>query len=448
MATEAQLYSKCQQSHSEDDLENYILNFPAGEHSLQIVSWWGQVINKNVDDIKEHSKKIETAKDYLDKAKGFRESADASVVNIWNQIVAGLQSKMDSARKELVEQIKAEKGKVGCVKFLARIKQANLEVDDLEAIGISPSDLQYMENFKGVKKLDSEPLEEGKKYVLPAENTEIYFWGLPSSGKTCCLGSMLSQSRTGGYYDSFEGALGADYFQGLSNVFHPNKLCNLVQSTNETSIAYARYNFNHGKFGKRQCCLIDLAGETFKAMRDRLHHKEMSDDKSRCLDVATDFLRDTRNRKLHFFIVPFLEDPTEPVKGTDVCMEEFLHDCMQYLREERVFNNSTDGIYIIVTKTDMMHGVTDAARDTEANDYVKKHYPSLITALNNICKDNGINKHEKQPVKILAFSIGELLTSDICRFDPKGGTRLIDIICDKSKKGGNLVSKILKKIFN
>lgn len=434
MATEAQLYSKCQQSHSEDDLENYILNFPAGEHSLQIVSWWGQVIIKNVDGIKDHSKRIEAAKEYQEKAKAFRDTSDASVVNTWHHIIAELQSKMDLSRKELVEQIKAEKGKVGCAKFLARIKQANLEKEDLNSIGISPSDLLYMESFKGVKNLASEPLEEDKKYVLPAQSSEIYFWGLPSSGKSCCLGSMLSQSRNLGYYDSFEGALGADYFQVLSNVFHPDKLCNLVQSTNETSIAYARYTFNHQKFGKRQCCLIDLAGETFKAMRDRLRHKEMSDDKSRCLDVATDFLRDTRNRKLHFFIVPFLEDPTEPVKGTDVCMEDFLHDCMQYLKEEKVFNNSTDGIYIIVTKTDIMPGVTDANRDAKARDYVIANYPSLYNALTEVCRDNYINKFDNQPVRVLAFSIGELLTSDICRFDPKGGNRLIDIICDKSKK--------------
>ena len=434
MAIESQLYSKCQQSHSEDDLENYILNFPAGEHALQVVSWWGQVINRTVDGINDLSKRIETAKDYQEKAKGFRDSADASDVNIWNQIVAGLQTKIVSARNGLVNQIKAEKGKIGCVKFLARLKSAHLEEDDLKALGISPSDYEYMENFKGVKTLVSEPLEENKKYVLPADNTEIYFWGLPNSGKTCCLGSMLSQSRNLGYYDSFEGTLGADYFEVLSNVFKPGRLCNLVQSTNETSIAYARYTFNHKKYGKRQCCLIDLAGETFKAMRDRKRKKEMSDDKARCLDVATEFLRDTRNRKLHFFIVPYLEDPSENVKGADVCMEDFLHVCMQYLKEYKVFNNSTDGIYIIVTKTDMMPGVTDEERDAKASNYVILNYPSLYNALTEVCKENYINKFDSQPVRILAFSIGELLTSDICRFDPKGGNRLIDIICDKSKK--------------
>lgn len=434
MATEAQLYSKCQQSHSEDDLEHYILNFPAGEHSLQIVSWWGQVIIKNVDGIKDHSKRIEAAKEYQEKAKAFRDTADASVVNTWHHIIAELQSKMDLSRKELVEQIKAEKGKVGCAKFLARIKQANLEKEDLNSIGISPSDLLYMESFKGVRSLASEPLEENRNYVLPDDNTEIYFWGLPNSGKTCCLGSMLSQANNLGYCDSIEGTLGAGYFEELKDVFRPGCLCNLVQSTDETSIAYARCTFNHKVFGKRKCCLIDLAGETFKAIRDRMRTNGMSEARARCLDVATEFLRDTRNRKIHFFIVPYMEDPFEYVKGTNVCMEDFLRVCMQYLRDHKVFNNSTDGIYIIVTKTDIMPGVSNEERDAKATQYVKDKYPSFYNALTDVCKENYINKFDNQPVKVLAFSIGELLTSDICRFDPKGGNRLIDIICDKSKK--------------
>ncbi|MCR5360387.1 MAG: hypothetical protein K6E73_00055 [Bacteroidales bacterium] len=451
MVTEVQLYNKCQQTHSETDLENYILNFPTGEHSLQVVNWWGQVVNKGIDGIKDPCERIESAKDYQKRSKGFRDSADASVVVVWNQIINDIQSKITSARAELVKQMKQIKGRIGCEKFISKLKPAlaHLETEDLTELGISSSDVEYMEKFKGVRNLASEPLEENKKYVLPADNTEVYFWGLPGSGKTCCLGSMLSQSRNLGYYDSFEGTLGADYFEVLSNVFKQDRLCSLVQSTNETSIAYARYTFNHHKkFGKRQCCLIDLAGETFKAMRDRQRHKEMSEDKARCLDVATDFLKDTRNRKLHFFIVPYLEDPSENVKGADVSMEDFLHVCMQYLKVNKVFNNSTDGIYIIVTKTDMMPGVTDEERDAKANEYVRSNFPSLYNALTEVCKDNYINKFESQPVKILAFSIGELLTTDICRFDPKGGTRLIDIVCDKSKKKMGCLMGCLSRIFN
>lgn len=442
MASESQLYLLCQKSHKLDDIENYILTYPSGEHSPLVVSWWGQVIDEELHSEKNNIKKIELTHQYLNKADRFLNMAEDSTANVWNNIISSLQEQCASSKRIVLEQIKQLKGRVACEELLGKIKEAQLTKEELDSIGFSHDVLNYMENeFKGLKSLDSEALEEGKDYPLPLGNTEIYFWGVPRSGKTCCLGAMLSQSRNLGYYESFDGKLGADYFQVLSNVFHPNRLCRLLKSTSETAIAYASYTFNHKKkFGRRQCCLIDLAGETFKAIREREHGKEeqLDDARKLCLKVATSFLKDTRNRKLHFFVVPYLEDPTEPIPGTDVCMEDFLHDCMHYLEKEKVFTSSTDGIYIVVTKTDMMPNVTDAdtdvERDQKAEDYVITNYPSLYNSLERVCKSNNINGLVKKPLKVLAFSIGDLVTSDICRFDPKGGNRLIDIICDKSKK--------------
>lgn len=53
---------------------------------------------------------------------------------------------------------------------------------------------------------------------IPSGYTEVYFWGIPGSGKTCALASILSTAYKLGYLDVATGP-GYEYMTRLKNIF-------------------------------------------------------------------------------------------------------------------------------------------------------------------------------------------------------------------------------------
>jgi len=92
------------------------------------------------------------------------------------------------------------------------IKSGKITKEDLMSIGIPEMIIENLS--KENKKIEigdiPDKIEEGY--------TEIYFWGLPGSGKTCALSAILSTCVEEGVIDTKDG-YGAGYMDRLSNVF-------------------------------------------------------------------------------------------------------------------------------------------------------------------------------------------------------------------------------------
>ena len=379
---------------------------------------------------------------------GFRKN-DSDHGNYWSDLISRISAIAENARIEYVRELKANKGKKTARKYAEMFDESVLQDTDYLNIGLSKEEVDILRNFLGPRKIDIEPLEkeryEKKEYKLPNNCTEIYFWGLPASGKSCCLSAILSTASHEGYCGGYDaGISGNTYFELLTNIFQTDNLCALVSGTNTNSIASASYKMNHPKFGTRRMCLIDLAGETFKSMHKVNNKQDIGDDElSLCLDVTTDYLMDTRNRKLHFFVVPYTEREVADRDGFTT--SQYLQACAQYLDNKKIIKDTTDGIYIVVTKADLM-GCPPDQYSKEADAYIHRKYKSFITSMEKICSNNGIGTSSKR-VEILPFSIGEMVALEACKFNATGAERFIDLLCEKSYKEKSKCRKFIDWLF-
>ena len=465
---ESVLFNKCRESKKTAILEEYINKFPEQDNCIKVRVWYLDAVAAEIESATSIKDKFSIIDQKIKYADYSRNNLLESLLDFWtHDVIETLRKKRESIKEVYVESLKQSCGVMTAKDYAKLFEDDVLEDEDYKQIGITREEVRQLQTLKvETIKADLSPLSSEKNYHLPNGSTEIYFWGMPSSGKTCCLGAMLSYASSVGINvgaSNFEGdstVQGNVYFDALKNVFvNDGSMCPLVSSTNESSIAYSQFEFLHPKFKRRKMCFIDLAGETFKSMYLAAQysgkHSEngqsdgvpLDETKQLCLKVTTDFLLDDRNRKLHFFLIPYTPKGSNAfINKNSLSMSDYLLACSRYLRNKKVFKKSTDGIYIIVTKADLMGESNTEKMDSVAKQYIKDNFKAFYYDLNDLCRQNGIGQGEDR-VHVLAFSIGDMLTRDVCRFNVSGAQRLVDLLCQKSEKVATRWGKIWDAIF-
>ena len=118
----------------------------------------------------------------------------------------------------------------------------------------------------------------------------------------------------------------------------------------------------------------------------------------------------------------------------------YLDGALSYIKNTGIFKKDTDAIYIMITKADK---VKNATKET-FNQYINDKYLGFYNGLEQICKDNEINKGR---VEKIAFSLGEVCFQDYCKFDSRAAENVVNLILQRSAsyRGGKRGK--LEKIF-
>lgn len=443
---EYKLYTRCKDGKKVSDCENYFMTFPNGEHIDHIRGWYQSILTDYLNNLPVREK-IGKCKEYRMRLDNFRKT-DMEHANYWSSLISNVASIADNAHHEYVMILKAKKGEIGAKAYAQMFDESLLTDSDYLEIGLTKEDVRTLKNFTSHKKIDIKQLDkevfDKNGYKLPDKCTEIYFWGMPSSGKSCCLSAILSTASNNGYCGGYEaGISGNTYFEQLTNIFQEDGgMSTLISGTNTNSIASASYKMIHPKHGTRRMCLIDLAGETFKSMH-KVNNNESIDDEALqlCLDVTRNYLLDSRNRKLHFFVVPYNDKETPDRDGYTT--SQYLQACATYLQNDNIIKDTADGIFIVVTKADKMNCAPEDYK-AKAEEYIKTRYKSFYNSMGVVRGKEGLGR---KGIEILHFSIGEMITPEICKFNAQGAEDFIDLLCKKSIKEPSWWRIILDKIF-
>ena len=263
-------------------------------------------------------------------------------------------------------------------------------------------------------------LEKGK--------TEVYFWGTPASGKTCTLGAVLSSAYEKGKLIKRGGAL--EYMDGLKNIFNPTGISKLPNSTSNSCIYDMNVDLKDEKRRKHPITLIDLAGEIFKCIYFSSQNFVLDEDRQRILNTAFNYLKDKRNKKIMFFVVEYNGHNRIWDDNTNLNMSDYLDRCLNYLNDLKIISASVNGIYVLVTKSDMIPcAYQDQA--VEAQKYVENYFNGFWETLKEISKSCGV-----KDLKVIPFSVGNVVAKQLCAFDGKYAKLVIDHICKKSESVG------------
>ena len=258
---------------------------------------------------------------------------------------------------------------------------------------------------------------------LTGDSTEVYFWGTPSSGKTCALGSLLSGAQS--YYSlEAQQCQGYNYMTRLSNVFQPNSLCSLPPSTSVDEIQEMIFTiYEEDKKSTHRMTFIDLAGEIFRAIYFDMNGMFLDDQHQTTLNHVKKFLADKRNPKIHFFVVEY---GAENHNWEGLTMANYLSACSLFIKNNKILKNSS-GVYILVTKCDKIGCPDDMVID-EAERYVKEHLTAFHDNLQRACEYAGISDFQ-----VLPFSIGQVFAGKLCEYDDSYIDDVINVLLTKTK---------------
>ena len=316
------------------------------------------------------------------------------------------------------------------------LQNGTLSESDLISCGIPPvvietlndNNLYYREPYSDFDR--SESVIEGY--------TEVYFWGVPGSGKTCALAAILSMAEKLGYLNIANG-LGYDYMTWLKTIFaEKNALLPVLPPP--TCIDVIRYlPFKIKKDNERNYRLITFIepnGEVFQCFQ-KTGLNMPSQFHVDTFNLLQRFLNSS-NRKIHFFFIDYGDENKMNYMG--LTQSDYLLAASTFFESNQVFKKNTDAIYVVLTKSDLMP-CSENERVAKAKEYLKDNYVSFINALKDSCKKHSINSGR---LTVELFSLGKVYFNQICDFDGTTAENIINILLDRVPTSKNSILDFFK----
>lgn len=283
--------------------------------------------------------------------------------------------------------------------------------------------------------------------------TDVFFFGIPSTGKTCVLmGLTRSQSL---HINLAHG--GGDYAEALQQYTDVGKTVPPTRrafvTTLEATISGRSTNGVSHKVN-----LVEMAGEdfAFEVAHNPNHIFSFED-----MGTGATKLLQNQNRKVFFIII----DPTtnvvrvnrevikgydemtgEPVKELERCIAnqatiiQRLVNLFQLPENEHVMKN-VDSIHFIVTKADTL-GDRDEREKKAQKIFYDRFANSILEPLLDLCEKLNINANSEQKhhPKLYTFSLGTFYVGGLYEYDSTDSNRLVTAIRNCTEGTGGRAS--------
>ena len=304
----------------------------------------------------------------------------------------------------------------------------NGTITDFSRTGVDYTFIEHMMATVSTEKL---PAANPMNGITKKECTEVYFWGIPSSGKSCALGAILSAANSGKVATSMQkdnNCQGYGYMNRLSNLFKKNGDVSTLPEGNPISATYEMGFILNDKDGKEHpITCIDLAGELIRCMFKKDAGEQLTDEEKGVLQTMTDILVDNRtgNRKIHFFVIEY---GAEDRQYEGLPQSTYLDAAVQYINRTGIFKKDTDGLYVLITKVDKAKAKGPELQEM-LKKYIENNYLSFYNGLKKICIDNEINGGK---VEILPFTLGTVCFQNYCKFNDTAANKVVSILLGRS----------------
>lgn len=357
--------------------------------------------------------------------------ADKAVINTDDEIyktIVGYLYRGKIKHSDLMAMLKEDHNILRASVVNKLLDNGYLDYNDFETIGINVAFIRHLVNG-----------EQTQSFAIPRKiekinkiSTEIYFWGIPSSGKSCALGAILSVAGNGRVAKSMSqdnDCQGYGYMTRLAALFKSNdRVGTLPEGTSIYSTYEMGFDLEDEKNAVHPLTCIDLAGELVRCMYKSDAKEDMSNDEKNALDTLTRVLIDnrTKNRKIHFFVLEYGADDR---KYEGLTQNVYLDGALRYIERTGIFKNDTDAIYLMITKVDKAKA-SKGQLSSILKEYISETYGGFYNGLVKICKDCEINNGN---VEIVPFSLGQVCFQDYCLFDERPASNVVRKLLERSK---------------
>lgn len=314
------------------------------------------------------------------------------IKDILKQTTTKEQVELDATKKkELLEKVISRKASADEIK--ANINKGAYTFDDLSNAGINTKTINSLKHycnssritvFKNINQLPV--MEEGR--------TDVYFVGLPGTGKSTMLSGLLNISNK-------EGILMPDTYNNDGSIYQTQLITDLNRGVLPNATASGSYNYialslKDDNGSKHPFNVVEVPGELYVNMFNNPNVSEL-------LNYINN-----GNKKILIFVVDSLAHDT----GYNDSKNQ-LDQNLVYVNILNMFKNNgvleqTDAIYLVANKFDTIKETRfpfdNRPHEELAHDFLNEEFLALI----NNCKDARDDSNNKFKIKILPFSIGNV----------------------------------------
>lgn len=314
--------------------------------------------------------------------------------------------------------------------------------DDLVANGILPEEaLNIILNAPEIP-LVSAGIAPGTQ--TQADTTDIYFFGVPSSGKTCVLAGLLGSQK---WYNIDLALYNAGNYVNYLDLTRRHGI--VPRGTDSNFVALINAAVANPKDPKdiHVVNLVDMAGEDFatKMVSNPDNIITFED-----MGIGVTNLMTNTNRKVFFFIIdpsadgmiqltlkdsdgnPILDGNGMPIKvptSQDLLVRKMIS--MLQSPENSGVLKYVDTIHFIMSKADMLGN--RANRDQAAVGVFKNNYQTCLNSLVALCQKYGINNATNGRPVLHTFSLGQFYIGGIYQYDATDSDKLTEVIRQVSR---------------
>lgn len=298
---------------------------------------------------------------------------------------------------------------------------------------------------------------------LPLNRSDIYFFGVPSSGKSCVLSGFLSAANKEALikYEHQRMEDGTDpcraYYDGLINSLEHSQVPQLTEGETCNFMSLKLRNSGENSSGYNPISIIELGGEYFKNATDNItsgSHKSYLHEHGVTKYLSND------NRKMIFFVIDFskvVQDNYDPHSSDTIqrqtlsrALDVFSHDGTGKDGTVNCTFSKTDSIIVIVTKADLMGVESREERLTIAKQYLTEVYKSFMIDLQEVCANHNINATVGNKPLVTTFSLGRFMLGNTVDFNDRDSIELINIIRNntRTQRNGSSLRSLIKNILS
>jgi hypothetical protein len=401
---EDESYDAACAAHTKEAFEHYLSVFPAGKYAdaarNKIQQFRDELIFKEDNDAYAAACATNTKEAFENYLSKFFAGKYADEARVKIQQVIDFEDIVRNVNEYTPEEIKN--------------KLSYEKLNDLcWELGI---DAQLVMNYREPE-LKFNPIPQNERDI-PVGYTDVFFWGIPSSGKTCALSAIfhtIQQQYTLEAADC-NVKFGATYRDTLINIFR-HEYGNLPPRTNTDRTQYMPFLLSkRGEKKKRRISFFELSGELFKYFYEVVNNADMNINENDREDIeksfrSLDLLLNSNNQKIHFFFIDYNQETRHTSDRNGYTQNNYLQAAATYFRDKNdIFRKKTDAVFVVVTKSDEIQG-TERERAEKAKKFLNDNFGGFMDVLKIYCTKRSID------FRVKLFSIGDVYFKRICRIN-------------------------------
>lgn len=409
----------------------YRQHFPTGRHTADIAKLETEQTDWDA---------VASSPDIL-KVRRFIETHPASVY------LANARQRYDELREEIFEKLRRQDNTISAAYILQLldggvISEAELVQRGLCPVGFTAKLRDHVKMYDGLPDILTE-ITKCRKECATNKHTDVYFFGIPSTGKSCLLMGFIGAPSVN--TDSVRA--GGPYAMALQQYLMASST---IGSTPPDFVATLQSTIlNDDKRSAHYVNLVEIAGEDFAC---KIADNPTGDISFADMGKGLPELLANDNPKIFFLVI----DPTtecvtinrpEPdhtpdgrpvldINGQPVLVTR-KRNILQSLTLKRMVDlmcqpenddimHKVEAIHIIVTKADTLG--EGAERDRRAAELIDQLYGKILDPLKVMCKHHAINKStDNTPVRY-TFSLGNFYIGGIYNYNPTDAQKLVGVI--------------------